>query len=265
MDPGALLGLIIGAVLIIVSIILSGGASAIMSYIDIPSMLIVGGGTLASTIVRYPIPSVIGVIGVAKKSVFIKLGAADEQIKRLVEYCKVSRREGLLGLEKEIEKINDEFMIKAIRLLVDGSDSDTLRGILGTEIDNMKQRHSSGKGILEFAGLMAPAFGMIGTLIGLITMLKQMDDPSKIGGAMAIALITTFYGVIISNLVCLPLAGRLDTYSKKESFLKEIIMEGVISIQKGDSPMITEDKLKSFLQPKDVKKLSDKSTEEKPE
>ncbi len=256
MDPGALIGLIIGAGLIMVSIVMSGGASAVMGYIDIPSIMIVVGGTLASTIIRFPIPTVIGAIAVAKKTVFVKIGSPDEEIRRLVDYCKVSRREGLLGLEKEIEKIDNAFLIKAVRLLVDGSDSDTLRGILGTEIDYIRQRHSSGKGILEFAGLMAPAFGMIGTLVGLVDMLKKLDDPSKIGAGMAVALITTFYGVIISNLVCLPLAGRLDTLSKKELLLKEIIMEGVVSIQKGDSPLITEDKLKSFLEPKAAHKIS---------
>jgi len=211
MDPGVLIGLILGAGLIIVGIVMSGGASAVMGYIDIPSIMIVVGGTVAATLVRYPIPSVIGAIAVVKKSIFVKLGIAEEEIKRLVDYCKISRREGLLGLEKEIEKIRDVFLIKAVRLLVDGTDSDSLRSILGTEIDNIRQRHSAGKGILEFAGLMAPAFGMIGTLIGLVDMLKKLDDPSKIGAGMAVALITTFYGVIMSNLMLLPIAGR--TYS----------------------------------------------------
>ena len=262
MDPGVLIGLILGAGLIIVGIVMSGGVSAVMGYIDIPSIMIVVGGTVAATLVRYPIPSVIGAIAVVKKSIFVKLGIAEEEIKRLIDYCKISRREGLLGLEKEIEKIRDVFLIKAVRLLVDGTDSDNLRSILGTEIDNIRQRHSAGKGILEFAGLMAPAFGMIGTLIGLVDMLKKLDDPSKIGAGMAVALITTFYGVIMSNLMLLPIAGRLDTLSKKEVFLKEIILEGVISIQKGDAPMVTEDKLKSFLQPKAAEKMSAKPEKE---
>lgn len=256
MDPGALIGLILGFGLVMFSIVLSGGVSAVMGYIDIPSILIVFGGTLAAILIRFPIPAVMGLIAIVKKTVFVKIGSPEEEIKRLVEYCKIGRREGLLGLEKEVEKITDTFQIKAVRLLVDGADSDTIESIMGTEIDNIRQRHSSGKGILEFAGLMAPAFGMIGTLIGLVDMLKKLDDPSKIGAGMAVALITTFYGVIISNLVCLPLSGRLDTLSKKELLLKEIIMQGVISIQKGDSPMITEDKLKSFLEPKAASKVS---------
>lgn len=177
----------------------------------------------------------------------------------------ISRREGLLGLEKEIEKIKDAFLIKAVRLLVDGSDSDTVRGILGTEIDNIRQRHSAGKGILEFAGLMAPAFGMVGTLIGLVDMLKKLDDPSKIGAGMAVALITTFYGVVIANMVCMPMSGRLDTLSKKEVFVKEIIMEGVISIQRGDSPMVVEERLKAFLQAKAASKISGGSKKESKE
>ncbi len=265
MDPGALIGLIIGGGLILVSIMMGGGIAGVFGYIDIPSILIVFGGTLAAILVRYPIPAVIGAIGVAKKTVFVKIGTAEEEIKRLIEYCRISRREGLLGLEKEIEKIKDAFLIKAVRLLVDGSDSDTVRGILGTEIDNIRQRHSAGKGILEFAGLMAPAFGMVGTLIGLVDMLKKLDDPSKIGAGMAVALITTFYGVVIANLVCMPMSGRLDTLSKKEVFVKEIIMEGVISIQRGDSPMVVEERLKAFLQAKAASKISGGSKKESKE
>ncbi|MCF6148804.1 MAG: motility protein A [Candidatus Kuenenia sp.] len=262
MDPGALIGIIIGAALILVSIVMDGGGAAVIAYINIPSMMIVVGGTLAATIVRYPIPTVIGAIAVAKKAVFVKFGPVEEEIKRLVEFCKVSRREGLLGLEKEVEKIDDPFLVKAVRLLVDGSDSDALRDILGTEIDKIRQRHTSGKGILDFAGMVCPAFGMIGTLLGLVNMLKNLDDPSKIGGGMAVALITTLYGVILSNLIFIPLGGRLETLSGKELLSKEIIMEGVVSIQKGDAPMITEDKLKAFLQPKDAGKLSEESKKE---
>jgi len=257
MDPGALIGMIIGAALILVSIVMGGGVSAVFGYINIPSMMIVVGGTLAATIVRYPIPTVIGAIAIVKKSIFVKFGSVDEEIKRLVNFCKVSRREGLLGLEKEIENIDDLFLVKAVKLLVDGSDSEALRDILGTEIDNIRQRHTSGKGIIEFAGMVCPAFGMIGTLVGLVNMLKNLDDPSKIGGGMAIALITTLYGVIMANLILIPLGGRLETLSQKELLLKEIILEGVISIQKGDAPMITEDKLKAFLQPKEAEKISE--------
>ncbi len=261
MDPGVLIGMIIGGALILVSIIFEGGASSIPGYINMPAMMITIGGTLAATIIRFPIPMVIGAIGVVKKSVFVKLGSAEGEIARLIQYCKISRREGLLGLEKEIEKIKDEFLIKAVRLLVDGSDSDTLRGILGTEIDNIRLRHTTGKGIVEFSGTVFPAFGMVGTVLGLIAMMRKLDDPSHIGEAMAVAFIATFYGVTFSNLVLLPLAGRLDTLSKKELFLKEIIMEGVISIQRGDSPMVLEERLKAFLQPKAANKMSASSKE----
>ena len=261
MDPGVLIGMIIGGALILVSIIFEGGAESIPGYINMPAMMITIGGTLAATIIRFPIPMVIGAIGVVKKSVFVKLGSAEGEIARLIQYCKISRREGLLGLEKEIEKIKDEFLIKAVRLLVDGPDSDTLRGILGTEIDNIRLRHTTGKGIVEFSGTVFPAFGMVGTVLGLIAMMRKLDDPSHIGEAMAVAFIATFYGVTFSNLVLLPLAGRLDTLSKKELFLKEIIMEGVISIQRGDSPMVLEERLKAFLQAKAANKMSASSKE----
>lgn len=256
MDPGALMGMVIGGALILVSIIFEGGAESIPGYINMPAMMITIGGTLAATLIRFPIPMVIGAIAVVKKSVFVKIGSADEEISRLIQFCKISRREGLLGLEKEIEKLKDAFLIKAVRLLVDGSDTDTLHGILGTEIDNMRIRHGAGKGIVEFAGTVFPAFGMVGTVLGLIAMMRKLDDPSHIGEAMAVAFIATFYGVTFSNLILLPLAGRLETLSKKELFLKEIIMEGVVSIQRGDSPMVLEEKLKAFLQAKDAAKLS---------
>lgn len=256
MDPGVLIGIILGGGLILVSIVFEGGVSSIIGFINMPAIMITVGGTLAATIIRFPIPMVIGAIGVVKKSVFVKLGSPEEEIARLIQYCKISRREGLLGLEKEIEKIKDEFLIKAIRLLVDGSDSDTLRGILGTEIDNTRLRHTSGKGIVEFSGTIFPAFGMVGTVLGLIAMMRKLDDPSHIGESMAVAFIATFYGVTCSNLILLPLSGRLDTLSKKELFLKEIIMEGVISIQRGDSPMVLEERLKAFLQAKAANKMS---------
>lgn len=131
-----------------------------------------------------------------------------------------------------------------------------LRGILGTEIDNTRLRHTSGKGIVEFSGTIFPAFGMVGTVLGLIAMMRKLDDPSHIGESMAVAFIATFYGVTCSNLILLPLAGRLETLSKKELFLKEIIMEGVISIQRGDSPMVLEERLKAFLQAKAANKMS---------
>jgi chemotaxis protein MotA len=145
--------------------------------------------------------------------------------------------------------IKDAFLAKSIQLLVDGTDADGLRMILEKEIENVRGRHSIGKGVLESMGTVAPAFGMMGTLIGLVLMLRELDDPSKIGVGMATALITTFYGVLMANLIFLPMSGKLDIRSKEETLLKELIVEGVVSIQSGDNPSIVEEKLKGFLSP----------------
>lgn len=155
----------------------------------------------------------------------------------------------MLALENKVADVKDAFLAKAIQLLVDGTDADGLRSILEKEIDNIRQRHSIGKGILESMGVAAPAFGMMGTLIGLVLMLRELDDPSQIGIGMATALITTFYGVLLANLVCLPMSGKLGLRSKEETLIKELILEGVVAIQSGDNPSIVEEKLKGFLSP----------------
>ena len=249
MDIATPAGMLIGMVLIIISIVLAGGVSGIKSFIDIPSIMIVVGGVVAATLVRYPLAKVLGLMGVVMKTIFVKLSTPQAEMERLVEYAKIARREGLLALENKLADIKDGFLAKAIQLLVDGTDADGLRDILEKEIDNIRQRHAVGIGILESMGAAAPAFGMMGTLIGLVLMLRELEDPSKIGAGMAIALITTFYGVLLSNLVCLPMSGKLDLRSKEESLIRELIVEGIVAIQSGDNPNIVEEKLKGFLAP----------------
>jgi chemotaxis protein MotA len=155
----------------------------------------------------------------------------------------------LLALENKVAGVKDVFLAKSIQLLVDGTDADGLRTILERDIENIRQRHSIGKGILESMGTVAPAFGMMGTLIGLVLMLRDLEDPSKIGVGMATALITTFYGVLLANLVCLPMGGKLELRSKEETLLKELMLEGIVSIQSGDNPNIVEEKLTIYLSP----------------
>ncbi len=249
MDIATPAGLLIGFVLLIISVIMGGGVSGIAAFINIPSMMIVIGGTICATLVRYPLQRVTGVIGLIMKTIFVKLSSPQVEMQNLIEYAKIARREGLLALENKIVDIKDTFLSKSIQLLVDGTDSDGLRSILEKEIENVRGRHSIGKGVLESMGTVAPAFGMMGTLIGLVLMLRELDDPSKIGVGMATALITTFYGVLLANLIFLPMSGKLDVRSKEETLLKELILEGVVSIQSGDNPSIVEEKLKGFLSP----------------
>ncbi len=253
MDIATPAGMLLGMLLLIVSVVMAGGVSGIMSFIDIPSGMIVVGGTLAATLVRYPLAKVIGLVGIIMKTIFIKLTPPQEEMHRLVDFAKVARKEGLLALENKVADLKNAFLAKGIQLLVDGTDADGLRSILGSEIDMVRQRHSLGKGILESMGAAAPAFGMLGTLIGLVLMLQNLSDPSKIGGGMATALITTFYGVLVANLFCLPMGGKLGIRSKEETLVKELVLEGIVSIQSGDAPNLVEEKLKSFLAPKERK------------
>ncbi len=257
MDIATPAGMLIGAFLLIVSIILGGGMSGMVGFINIPSIMIVIGGTISATLVRYPLQVVAGLVPLSMKTIFVKLSSPQAEMERLIEYAKLARREGLLALESKVGDIKDAFLAKSIQLLVDGTDADGLRAILEKEIDVVRGRHSIGKGVLESMGTVAPAFGMMGTLIGLVLMLRELDDPSKIGVGMATALITTFYGVLLANLIFLPMSGKLEIRSKEETLLKELIVEGVVSIQSGDNPSIVEEKLKGFLAPSErkVKKI----------
>ncbi len=247
MDLATISGVIVGISAIIISILLGGTLDA---FIDIPSIFIVFGGTIAATLINFPMSDCISVIGVVKNAFLYRVLVPSEAITRLVSFAEMARREGILALENEAENVTDVFMKKGIELAVDGTAPDLIRNILETELAYLEDRHKLGQGICEAMGTFAPAFGMIGTLIGLINMLKTLDDPTQIGAGMAIALITTFYGAVLANLIFLPIAGKLKNRTTQESLLKEIIIEGIMSIQAGDNPRVVEEKLKAFLSPK---------------
>jgi chemotaxis protein MotA len=214
-------------------------------------MLIVMGGTLGATMVNYPLANVLGVMGIIKKTFFSSLESPAEIIEKFMDYANRARREGILSLEPLIKEIDDEFLKKGLQLTVDGLEPQTIQEILETEISYIEERHSKGADICSTLGAFAPAMGMMGTVIGLVQMLQTMSDPSTIGPAMAVALLTTFYGAVLANLVFNPMAGKLKTRSKEEVLLKEMVMNGILSISKGENPRIIEEKLNSFLPPKD--------------
>ena len=195
------------------------------------------GGTIASTFVYFKPSQVLGVIGLTRVALFSGNQSPRDAIRLLVHFAGKARREGLLALEEEAENLDDPFLKKGIRLVVDGTDPETVRQILDIEVTFLEERHQSGQQIFDHMGAMAPAFGMVGTLIGLIIMLGHMDDPSKIGPAMAVALITTFYGVVLANLVFIPIAGKLRVKSAEEVLLREVMIEGILSIQAGRIPI----------------------------
>jgi chemotaxis protein MotA len=172
-----------------------------------------------------------------------------ELIQQMVNFAAVSRRDGALALEEQIRKVNNKFIEKGLQMLVDGQEEDVVREMMSLEIQYIQERHSQGKKILEFMGSSAPAFGMIGTLIGLVQMLQNLSDPAGLGKGMAVALITTFYGAFVANMVFIPLAGKLGIYSKAEVLSMEMTMEGVCAVSRGDNPTAVREKMQSFVSP----------------
>jgi chemotaxis protein MotA len=245
MDIATVIGLVSGTVLIIGSILLGGN---LLTFINIPSALVVVGGTIAVTFMRFKMADVIGSITVALKAFLFKLQNPEDIIHEMVEYTRIAKKEGLIALEKE--EPQDPFSAKALRYLSDGYDEGLIEDMLMKDIRLTVQRHTTGQQVFKSAGDAAPAFGMIGTLIGLVQMLSSMSDPASIGPSMAIALLTTLYGAIVANLVCIPIADKLSLNSEQEKLTKSIIVEGAIAINRGVSPMVLEESLKIFLSPK---------------
>ena len=254
MDLSTVIGLILGTILVAAAIML--GDSPII-FVNAQAILIVVGGTLGVTFIRHPLGRVFGTIGVVKNAFFGKLTAVGELIETLIELSRKARRESLLSLEKV--EIKDEFLAKAIRLTVDGMEPAAIKTVLETEIDFLAQRHKRGQGVLEGVATAAPAFGMIGTLIGLVQMLASLDDPATIGPSMAVAILTTLYGAIIANLFASPLAEKLKNRSRDEVNTRLVILQGVLSIVEGDHPASLEQKLGAYLQPKLRKKQDRKA------
>ncbi len=247
MDIATLIGYLVGSFCVVV---IGIGFSALGGFIDVPSMAIVIGGGLGAAMISTPLEDSINAIKVALNAVFIKSADASDTITQIVEFAEVARRDGILALENVTDQISDEFMVKGIQLAVDGTDPELIEAIMSTEIDCINSRHSKGRSWFEAFEKYAPGWGMIGTLIGLINMLSQgMDDPSALTAGMAVALITTMYGSIISNFFVGPIVNKLVIRNVEELLIKQIVLKGVLAIQSGDNPRIVEMKLNVFLPP----------------
>ena len=241
---------VVGYVLGIFFLVWSIGPSSLGAFYDFPSMVCVFGGGTAAVIISLPIEVLKNVPKVAKNVLFTKSQSPVELIARMVEFAEIARRDGILALENVTENINDEFLVRGIQLAVDGTDPELIENILSTELDNMQERHALGKKFFDLLTKYAPAWGMIGTLIGLIMMLGGgMSDPAALTSGMAVALITTMYGSVCANLLFGPLGDKLAMRNNEEMLLKMIILKGVMSIQQGDNPRIVEQKLRIFLPP----------------
>jgi len=248
MDIMTLVGTLIAVGLLGYSMATGPGGLAL--FIDIPSVMIVFGGTLGVFLMNFTIPEAKALISVFLRTYLFKLNGPTEEIGRIVQYATLARKEGLLALESKLKEVDDKFFAKGVQLVIDGFPPDTVRDIMELEAEWQKQRHATGKKMLDQLGAYAPAFGMIGTLVGLVQMLTSLDDPSKIGGGMAVALLTTLYGALIANVICIPLSGKLEIRAKEEALLRELMIEGIAAIQAGDGPQIIKEKLKTFVAPR---------------
>ncbi|MGM0577158.1 MAG: flagellar motor protein PomA [Myxococcota bacterium] len=242
MDLATLIGLI-GGIGVLIAAVLTGGSGTL--FVNVPSILIVFGGTIAATLIRFPLKQCFRAFKVALKAFRYKAEKPLDLVKQSVELAGVVRREGLLALENQ--EVDNDFFGKGLRLCVDGLEPEFVRKVLTEEMEQTVERHESGQSIFKAVGEASPAMGMIGTLIGLVQMLATMDDPKSIGPAMAVALLTTLYGAALANLIALPIADKLALRSEEEALNKSLIIEAVGSIQEGRNPRVMEELLMSYL------------------
>ncbi|HAL86976.1 MAG TPA: motility protein A [Deferribacteraceae bacterium] len=246
MDLATVIGFLLAYILLISALVIGAGVGV---YVDYPSVLIVIGGTLGVVMINYPLDRITGLTKILMKAFFNKATDTAELIQQLVGFAVKARRDGILSLESAEDEVSDEFLKKGIRLAVDGTEPEVIKTILETELEYMQERHKEGAAIFTAIADFAPAMGMIGTLVGLVAMLQSLSDPSAIGPAMAVALITTFYGSIIMNMFAAPISGKLKVRSGEEVLQRQIMIGGIMAIQAGDNPRIVEQKLNAYLSP----------------
>ncbi len=247
MDIGTIIGMVGAVAFIILGIVWGGQMQNLSNFFDMSSVLIVIGGTICASLASYPLKSMIGITKVIAKAFKSSQTDLNDDIDLIIKIANVARREGLLSLENQIAEMDNPFLKKGIMLIVDGSDPELIKNIMQTELVFLSERHATSQGMLDQMAAYAPAFGMIGTLIGLINMLKQLDDPDALGPGMAVALVTTFYGSFLANVVFTPLSRKLRAFSSHEYLQKELLLEGMLSIQDGENPRIIKDKLTAFI------------------
>src|SRR6056297_702912 len=247
MDISTIAGLGLGVVMILMSMMLGGSGMGV--YINVPSVLMVIGGSFGALMISNPLTRVLHIMQYINIIVQEKKYPLEQTISSLISFSERARREGLLVLEDGIEDVQDDFLKNGIQLVVDGTDPEIIKAVMYNDIAQLEQRHEVGAKLFGDWGSLAPAFGMIGTLAGLIAMLANLDDPDAIGSGMALALITTMYGSILANLVLIPFKNKLEDRHRDEMLLRDIMTEGVLSIQAGDNPNILKYKLVSFLDP----------------
>lgn len=251
-----LIGIVAGFACVFISIMNSGQAK---NFIDMPSVFIVIGGVICATLASFPMDRLKNLLKALKSAFKKDQFNVNDDIELLIKLANIARKEGILALEESANQTEEPFLKKGIMLIVDGTDPELIKDILETDLSFIKERHADSRAILDAASSYAPAFGMIGTLIGLINMLQSLSDMSTLGPNMSTALVTTFYGSMLANLVFSPLSKKLKAAGTKEYLRKEMILEGLLSIQNGENPRIIREKLYAFLPREQLQKIEEQA------
>jgi chemotaxis protein MotA len=248
MDTATVGGLVLAWGALIASLYMEGGHLG--NFANLPAFILIVGGSFGVTIVAFPLSAMKSLVSVTRNAFFEKKMELSDTIRTIVKFSEKARKEGLLALESEVAKIDDDFLKKGIQLVADGFDMQVTRSILETELNFLEERHKTGETFYATLGGFAPTLGIIGTVLGLVHALGQLEDPSKMGSAIAGAFIATLYGVSFANMIFLPIGSKLKVRHQDEMLIRQVMIEGILSIEAGDNPRITEEKLKVFMPPK---------------
>ncbi|HPE88062.1 MAG TPA: motility protein A [Spirochaetales bacterium] len=255
MDLASIIGLAAGMFCIIASMYASGGV--VTTYLDAASALMTIGGSFFALMLNYSIKEMLGMFSILGRAFKVPDFGEMKIAESLLSLSERARREGILSLEEEIESVDSAFMKRGLRMVVDSTDPEVIKGILETELSQMNERHGRWLKMIDQWAKLAPGMGMLGTVQGLIAMMKNLEDKSRIGPNMAVALITTYYGAMMANFLLTPMMGKLANHDAAETKVREMVIEGVLSIQQGDNPHILQMKLSSYLSPESQKKLEE--------
>jgi chemotaxis protein MotA len=263
LELGTIIGLVLGTIFILVSILITGEMNPAMigEFADAPSVMVVVGGSVMAAFISVKMGTFVSAMKAV--AIIFKPPKTDPAgaIDKIVQLANTARKEGVLALEESANNMDDEFLKKGVMLIVDGTDPELVKDIMETELSWMENRHGAIAGLWEMLATYAPSWGMLGTMIGLVLMLLKLDDPGAMGPSLSVALITTFYGCILANFLCNPIASKLKQISGEEILLKTVLIEGMLSIQAGENPRIIEEKLRSFLAPALRSKVGAKSAD----
>ncbi len=249
MDIATFTGIVFFTGFALVSVYIAEGLAGFAPFLNIEAALMVGGGTLCALLINYPLSEVLGLGKVLKKVLASKGEDTSRIVSTFVSLAKKAKTEGFLSLEAELESIDNDFLKRGVQLVVDGADHEFIRNMLETELDFIRERHKVGRGIFNALGTYAPAFGIIGTVLGMILMLNSIEDVAQVPRRMALALAAAFYGMGLGYWIFLPMAGKLKRRSEEELFVKEIIIRGILLLQSGATPSIVGANLRAYLEP----------------